>query len=55
MGSTLLINQIINIDMLTNQNKLHQLLRKDSPSNQERQEILKIIRNGKYDLPESVF
>ena len=41
--------------MLTNQHRLHELLAKDSPSRKEREEILKLIRSGKYDLPETVF
>lgn len=41
--------------MLTNQHRLQALLAKDAPSRKEREEILKLIRSGKYDLPETVF
>ena len=40
--------------MLTNHHHLHTLLRKSNPSLKEREEILKLIRNGRYDLPECV-
>ena len=41
--------------MLTNQHRLHALLVKGAPSRKEREEVLKLIRSGKYDLPETVF
>ena len=41
--------------MLTNQNKLHALLKLKNPSAKERDDILKIIRTGKHDLPDCVF
>lgn len=41
--------------MLNNQNKLHSLLKIKDPSPKERDEILKLIRVGRYDLPECVF
>lgn len=41
--------------MLTSQQKLHSLLRKPSPTAAEREEILKLIRVGRYDLPDCVF
>lgn len=37
--------------MLNNQAKLHTLLKIKQPSPQQRDEILKILRTGKYDLP----
>lgn len=41
--------------MLTNQSKLHALMRLSKPSSQERDEILRLLRIGKYDLPECAF
>lgn len=41
--------------MLTHQKRLHQLLKTDRPSNEEREEIVKLLRSGRYDLPECVF
>ena len=40
--------------MLANHQHLHTLLRKTNPTRKEREEILKIIRSGRYDLPECV-
>lgn len=41
--------------MLSNQAKLHRLLAKESPSKKEREEVLKLIRSGRYDLPACAF
>jgi hypothetical protein len=46
---------IIFIKMLTNQQRIHHLLTKPNPSRKEREELLKLIRIGRYDLPECVF
>lgn len=41
--------------MLSNQAKLHHLLAKQAPNKKEREEVLKLIRNGRYDLPACAF
>lgn len=41
--------------MLSSQSRLHTLLKLKNPSSKERDEILKLLRTGKYDLPECVF
>jgi hypothetical protein len=41
--------------MLSNQSRLHALLKIKKPSSKERDEILKLLRTGKYDLPECAF
>lgn len=41
--------------MLNNQANLHALLKIKQPSPQQRDEILKLLRQGKYDLPECAF